>query len=292
MDFLLYFLQEFRGRHTRPTKNESEAIRLTFAEKCRLTWKNGLRYLPLLKNLISRELKKKYRQSLLGYVWCVLNPLLVLIIMSIVFSRVFRNDIDNFPVYLFAGRMMFSFVTDSVGVMLRSIVANGQLMRKTRIPYYVFPLSAMGCSVVNFLFQLIAFLIVLVFTGTWPSIHTIAFPLVCLEMFGFSFGFGLLLAVANIYARDTSYLFAVLTTAWLYLTPLFYPISVLPELLQKLITWLNPAYYYVHMARSIFLDHAWPDPAMLVRGCAAAVLFVTAGLLAYSRAKKQMILYV
>jgi lipopolysaccharide transport system permease protein len=205
---------------------------------------------------------------------------------------VFKNDIQNFPVYLFAGRMMFSFITDCVGVMLHSIVINGQLMRKTRIPYYVFPLSAMGCSVVNFLFQLVAFLIVLAFTGTWPSIHTVAFPLVCLEMFGFSFGFGMLLAVAEIYMRDTNYLFAVMTTAWMYLTPLFYPITLLPELMQKLISWLNPAYYYVHMSRSIFLDHAWPDPSMLLRGGAAAVLFTALGLFVYSKAKKQMILYV
>lgn len=265
---------------------------MTFKEKCRLTWTNGMRYMPLLKNLISRELKKKYRQSVLGYVWCVLNPLLVMLIMNAVFSRVFKNSIENFPVYLFAGRMMYSFITDCSGVMLRSIVSNGQLMRKTRIPYYVFPLSAMGCSVVNFLFQLVAFFIVLAFTGTWPSIHTAAFPLVCLEMIGFSFGFGMLLAVADIYARDTNYLFAVLTTAWMYLTPLFYPISVLPELLQKLISWFNPAYYYVHMSRSIFLDHVWPVPAMLLRGGIAAVLFTGLGLLAYTKAKKQMILYV
>ena len=276
----------------RKDPHEGKEMSLTFAEKCRLTWRNGIRYLPLLKNLISRELKKKYRQSVLGYVWCVLNPLLVMLIMSAVFSRVFRNSIDNFPVYLFAGRMMFSFVTDCSGAMLQSIVRNGQLMRKTRIPYYVFPLSSFGCSVINFLFHLIAFLIVLVFTGTWPGIHTAAFPLVCLEMFLFSFGFGLLLAVAEIYARDTNYIFAVLTTAWLYLTPLFYPISVLPELLQKLISWFNPAYYYVHMARSIFLDHMWPDPMMLLRGGTAGLLFTVLGLLLYSKVKKQMILYV
>ena len=265
---------------------------MTFKEKCRLTWKNGMRYMPLLKNLISRELKKKYRQSLLGYIWCVLNPLLVMIIMTIVFSRVFKNSIENFPVYLFAGRMMYSFVTECAGAMLRSIVSNGQLMRKTRIPYYVFPLATMGSTVVNFLFQLIAFAIVLCFTGTWPSAHTVAFPLVCLEMFGFSFGLGLLLAVADIYVRDTNYIFAVFTTAWMYMTPLFYPISVLPELLQKMISWFNPAYYYVHMARSIFLDHTWPDPMMLVRGAIAAILFTGLGLIVYSRVKKKMILYV
>ena len=265
---------------------------MTFAEKCRLTWKNGMRYLPLLKNLIAREMKKKYRQSLLGYVWCVLNPLMIMLIMTVVFSRVFHNSIQNYPVYLFAGRMMFSFITDCAGVMLHSIVANGQLMRKTRIPYYVFPLSTMGCSVVNFCFHLVAFFLVLIFTGTWPSIHIAAFPLVCLEMFAFSFGLGLLLAVAQIYVRDTSYLFAVVNTAWLYLTALFYPLSVLPAWLQTMVTWLNPAYYFVDMSRAIFLYHTWPSAGMLIRGGFVAVLFSVLALYAYSRAKKQMILYV
>ena len=269
---------------------------MTFRDKCRLTWTNGMRYMPLLKNLISRELKKKYRQSVLGYVWCVLNPLLVMVIMTVVFSRVFQNKIANFPVYLFAGRMMFSFITDSSESMLRSIVTNGQLMRKTRIPYYVFPLSSFGCSIVNFLFHLVAFILVLLYMGItkglWPGIHMIAFPLVCLEMFGFTFGFGLLLAIAEIYVRDTNYIYAVMTTAWLYLTALFYPLSVLPEFLQKLITWFNPAYYFVDMSRSIFLDHVWPDPAMLLRGGIVAVLFTGLALFTYSKVKKQMILYV
>ena len=261
-------------------------------QKIRLTYRNGVRYLPLLKNLIFRELKKKYRQSILGYVWCVLNPLLILIILNVVFSKLFQNRIENFPVYLCAGRVMFTFVTDSAGVMLASIVTNGQLMRKTRIPYYVFPLSAMGGSVVNFLFQMIALVIVLVFTGAYPSIHVAAFPLVCLEMFGFSFGLGMVLAVANIYVRDTHYLFEVCVTAWMYLSAIFYPLSVLPEILQKAIRNFNPAYYFVEMSRDIFLDHHWPGGDMLLRGGIVAVLFTAAGLLAYSRAKKDMILYV
>ena len=139
-------------------------------------------------------------------------------------------------------------------------------MRKTRIPYYVFPLSGMGGSVVNFCFQLIALAIVLVFTGEYPSIHVAAFPLVCLEMFLFSFGLGMVLAVAYIYIRDTHYIYSVFTVAWMYLTALFYPLSVLPEVLQNLIIRFNPAYYYVHMARDIFLYHPWPDGLMLLRG--------------------------
>lgn len=265
---------------------------LSVSQKIRLTFVNGVHYLPLLKNLVIREQKKKYRQSFLGYLWCVLNPLFVMIIMTVVFSRMFRNNIENFPVYLFAGRMMFSFVTDASGAMMRSIVSNGTLMRKTRIPYYIFPLASLGSSVVNFGFQLIAFAIVLIGTGTAVSIHILAFPLVCLEMFLFSFGFGMMLSILEIYIRDTDYIYAVFTTAWLYLTPLFYPIEVLPEVLQKIIIRFNPAYYFADMSRAVFLYHQWPDGAMLCRGAVAAALFTVVGLVMYNRSKHDMILYV
>ena len=110
---------------------------------------------------------------------------LIMLILTVIFSNMYHNSIENYPVYLFAGRMMYSFITDSSGSVMRSIVSNGQLMRKTRIPYYIFPLSSMGCSMANFGFQLIAFALVLVFTGAFPSVHIIAFPLVCAEMFAF-----------------------------------------------------------------------------------------------------------
>ena len=261
-------------------------------QKIRLTWRNGIRYLPLLKNLISRELKKKYRQSMLGYVWCVLSPLLILIILTVVFSTVFHNRIENYPVYLCTGRMMFTFITDCAGVMLVSIVSNGKLMRKTRIPYYVFPLSSMGGAVVNFLFQVVALMIVLVFTGAIPDYHVIAFPLVCLEMLLFSFGLGMILAVSYIFIRDIHYIYSVFTTGWMYLTALFYPLSVLPEQLSRAITLFNPAYYYVDMARAIFLYHQWPGGDMLLRGGAVGLLFTAVGLFMYSKARNNMILYV
>jgi len=267
-------------------------MNMPFHVRVQLTLRNGIRYIPLLQNLVSRELKKKYRQSLLGYAWCVLNPLLVMIIMNVVFSHMFRNDIQNYPVYLFAGRMMFSFVTDAAGNVMRSIVSNGALMRKTRIPYYIFPLATFGSSVVNFLFHLIAFAIVLIFTGTAISYHIVAFPLVCLEMFVFSLGFGFILAVAYIYIRDTNYIYAVFTTAWTYLTPLFYPIEALPEWVRTAVSHLNPAFYYVDMSRSIFLYNQWPSGSMLLRGGLVGIVFLVIGLIAYDRAKKQMILYV
>lgn len=253
---------------------------------------NFIAYLPLLGNLVSRELKRKYRQSALGYIWCVLNPLGVMFIMYLVFSTMFHNRIENFPVYLFAGRMMFSLVTDGSGGMLRSFVRNGALMRKARIPYYIFPMSVFLSAVVNFFFQLIAFAIVLLATRTPLTVHVLAFPAVFLQAALFTFGLGLFLAHANTFIRDTEYLYSVFLTAWVYLTPLFYPLSALPGRMQYLISHFNPTYFYAQQARDVFLYHQWPETALLVRGFAAGILALAVGLSCYQRRKDSIILYV
>lgn len=265
---------------------------MSFVQSVRLAVSNGIRYLPLLENLISRELKNKYRKSVLGYLWCVLNPLCLMLIMTFVFSYMFRNDIENYPVYLFVGRMVFSFITDSTTGLSRSIISNGVLLRKTRIPYYVFPAASFCSAVVNFGFTLIAFVIVLVFTGTPVSYHVVAFPLVLIELFMFSFGLGMILAQANTFLRDIGYLYAVMTTAWMYVTPLFYPVESLPDLARSLITRLNPAYFYVVQARQIFLSHQWPEPAMLLRGAVAGLLLLVIGLVTYARTRDKLTYYV
>ena len=198
--------------------------------------RNCIRYIPLLQNLISRNLKKKYRRSILGYVWCVLNPLLVMLIMNFVFSQMFKSAIDNYPVYLVSGRMMFNFITGSTQSMSRSIVSNGSLMRKTRVPYHIFPLANFCSEVVDFGFNLIAFAIVLIGTRTPITIHVIAFPAVVAVLFLFSYGLGLFLAQANTFLRDVGYMYGVITTAWMYLTPLFYSIERMAPKTQFIIT--------------------------------------------------------
>lgn len=257
-----------------------------------LTSKNFLKFKPLIGNLISRDLKKKYRNSVMGYVWCVLNPLLVLLILNFVFSSMFKNAITNFPVYLITGRIIWTLIQESTTAMERSLVSNGALMRKARIPYYVFPVSSLCSSVVNFAFSLIAFVIVLIFTRTPITIHAIAFPLVFLETAIFCFGLGLILAMLNVYVRDVNYIYAVLTTAWMYVTPLFYPLSSLPEGLQNGIMRLNPAYFYINQTRDIFWNHVWPQQCDIIRGTICAAAFTILGMIVYRKCRKNVILYV
>ncbi len=265
---------------------------MAFFTHLALAFKNGFRYLPLLQNLVSRNLKKKYRNSLLGYIWCVLNPLLVMIIMNIVFSEIFRNSIENYPVYLFAGRMMFSFITGSTQAMSRSIPENGGLMRKTRVPYHIFPLASFCSRIVDFLFELIAFALVLIFTKTPITIHAIAFPVVVLEMFLFSYGLGMFLAQANTFIRDVGYLYMVFCTAWMYLTPLFYDVERINAKTRYLIQHFNPNYVYVQMSRQVFLSNMWPSPELLRAGLLWGLAFTAIGLVSYTLSRDKLILYV
>ena len=258
----------------------------------RIALNNAWRYWPLLMNLVGRDLKKKYRSSFLGYVWCVLNPLLIMIIMTVVFSRMFRNSIENYPIYFFTGRMLYVFVTQGAGSVMKSIVGNGALMRKTRVPYYMFPLSAFFSALIDFLFTLVAFAIVMIFTGTSVSVHLIAFPMVIVETGLFTFGFGLLLAIANIYFRDTGYLYNAFSIAWMYLTPLFYPMTNLPETVRMIVARFNPLYYYVEQTRTIFLDHLWPNQMTVLKGFSVGIVLFALGLMAYNKVKKDMILYI
>ena len=267
------------------------ALKALFAHVYRAI-KNCIHYFPLLQNLVSRNLKKKYRRSVLGYVWCVLNPLLVMLIMNFVFSGMFKSSIDNYPVYLFAGRMMFFFITGSTQSMATSIYGNGALMRKTRVPYHIFTLANFCSQIVDFGFSLIAFAIVLVITKTPITIHVIAFPVVVLEMFLFCYGLGMFLAQANTFIRDVGYAYGVVTTAWMYLTPIFYSVEVMPANAQYIITHFNPAYAYLQMSRLVFLYHQWPTKSLLLSGFIWGAVMTAIGLVAYIRSKDKLILYV
>ena len=263
-----------------------------YANVIELTIRNGIRYIPLLENLILRDLKKKYRKNILGYVWCVLNPLLVMVIMTIVFSRMFRNNIDNYPVYLFTGRMVFSFIVGGAGNIMRSIVSNGSLMRKTRVPYYVFPLSSFFSSFVDFLFTLIAFAIVLIFTLTPVSVHIVFCPVIILEMGLFTLGLGMILEIINLYVRGIDYIWAVATVALTYLTPMFYPIEALSEGVRHLIEMLNPLYGYIAQTRTVFLYHDWVPASTVCKGFLMGLFLVIIGCIMYNKTKHTMILHV
>ena len=152
------------------------------------------KYKDLLKLLVSRDLKLKYRRSFLGYVWSVLNPLLIMVVMTVVFSTMFSRNIENFPVYLFCGQLLFNFMNNSTHQAIDSITGNGALLKKTYVPRYIFTVSKITSGLMELVFSMGALLIVMIVTRARFTWYFILFPLVLLQLYLFCIGLGLFLS--------------------------------------------------------------------------------------------------
>lgn len=249
-------------------------------------------YKELLSQLVIRDIKLKYRRSFLGYLWSVLNPLLIMLVLSIVFSQIFRFDIPNFAVYLLTGQVMFNFMTESTTMAIGSIILNAALIKKTYVPKYIFSVSKVTSSLVNMLFALAALWIVMLITGVQITAWILFFPIVIIEVYIFSLGLGLFLAQAAVFFRDIQYIYGVVTTAWMYLTPLFYPTTILPEGLRDFVLYWNPMYYYVTQFRDAMLYGQAPEPYLIYGGIGFALIFLILGIWSFKRAQDKFILYI
>lgn len=254
--------------------------------------KTFLQYKNLIVELVSRDLKLKYRRSFLGYIWSILNPLLIMVVMSVVFSAMFQKNIENYPVYLITGRTIFEFITASTNGAMKSVTGNASLLKKTYVPKYIFTLAKVTSCMVDMVFSLGALFIVMLATGTPFRWQLIMLPLVIIQVYIFCCGLGFFLAQLNVFFRDIQYIYKAFTTAWMYMTPLFYPIENLPNGIQVIIKALNPAYYYVAQARDMVLYGNVPGPRIFWGGWIWAFAMLIIGVWSFQKSKDKFILYI
>ncbi len=251
------------------------------------------KYQDLIKELVGRDLKLKYRRSFLGYVWSILNPLLTMIVLTIVFSELLGKKIENYPVFLLTGRMLYDFLKVSTTNAMKSVTGNAPLLRKVYVPKYIFTLSKVTSSMVDMVFSLAALLIVMVATGArfhWQMLLT---PLVVIQIYLFCCGLGFFLAQLNVFFRDIQHIYSVVLTAWLYLTPIMYDVERLPmEWLRIGVKVFNPLYYYVAQFRDLVYYGRFPGPRIFWGGWIMAFLMLFIGTWSFQRTKDKFILYI
>jgi len=251
-----------------------------------------LKYRDLFFQLVTRELKIKYRKSILGYLWSVLNPLLTMTVLVIVFSNMFARGVPNFPVYLLTGQLLFNFMVISTSRSLTSVVGSASLLKKIYVPKYIFTLSVTTSELLTFFFSLGALIIVILVTGapvTWRYIF-ILIPII--ELYVFCIGIGLFLAQAYVFFRDIEYIWSVITTAWLYLSAIFYPVTSLPDKVHFFVTNFNPMYSYITLFRNF--TTGGPNMGSLdltIRGAVFSCLAFLVGFISFAYNKKKFILY-
>lgn len=252
---------------------------------------NFLAYKNLLKELVRRDVKTKYRRSVLGMLWSVLNPLGMMIIMSIVFSHVFRSNIVNFPVYLMCGQIMFNFYNEASTVAMSSILGNAALIKKVYVPKYLFPVSKVCSCFVNLVTSFIALVIVIVATGTKLSWTALLVFIPVIYVFVFSLGMGLMLSALVVTFRDLQHLYGVLITAWMYMTPIFYPVDMLPGWVADLVR-LNPLANFIEMFRDVILYNIIPSGILQTKCIISCVAALVLGLWVFYKQQDTFILKV
>lgn len=255
------------------------------------------RYKHLLWNLVERDIKTKYRRSALGLLWSVLNPLLMMAVLSTVFSVVLRVEITapgGYALFYLVGYLLFNFVSESTALSLTSVLGASALVKKVYVPKYIFPLEKCLCSLVNLLFSMVAFVIVFVVFALMgrvaPHPAMLLFPLPILYAFVFSFGLSLLLASLNIFFRDVAHLYGVFLTVWMYATPILYPMENTPGVLRLLVD-LNPLTHYVNYFRDVLLYGRIPSPRENLVCILFALLFLLLGVTVFRKNQQKFVLH-
>ena len=217
------------------------------------------RYRHLLILMVRRDFVTRYKRSVLGVFWSLLNPMLTMLVLTMVFSMIFRFDIPDvpFPVYLLSGQIIFGLFSESTNQAMNSIVGSAGIIKKVYVPKYIFPISRILSSMVNFSFAFIAFLIVVIVTGSPLNWTILLVPVPIFYVSIFSLGIGMLLSSMAVFFRDLTYLYGITVTLLMFLTPIFYPVSILPDRVFHLVH-LNPMFHYVGYFRDLALHGVVP----------------------------------
>jgi lipopolysaccharide transport system permease protein len=187
------------------------------------------RYRELTKNLIIRDLKIRYKNSILGVLWSLLNPLFMTLVFTIVFTLMLRRGTEDYPVLFMSGYLPWSYLAASVSTSITSIVGNAPLVKKVYFPREVLPLSGVLANLVNFLLSLIVLFVLMFAFSVKVTPAILMLPLIILTQTLFVLGLGFFLATANVFYRDTQHIMQVVMQAWFFMTPIFYPIDTLPQ---------------------------------------------------------------
>ncbi len=215
-------------------------------------------YFFVIRELTAREIKRKYARSYLGILWSVLNPLLSMAVMSMIFSTIFKRNIENFPIYYLTGSIFWSLFTGATNAAMTSLVDNKSMLVKSKLPMGIFPLSRCFTALTNFGYSLVAYVVMLlVFRIPFSPCMFMIIPYAA-ALFLFSLGVGYLLSVLYTMFGDIKHLYTILLTLLMYASALFYPVESTSEQMQKVIE-NNPVYNYIACARKCVLEAAMPD---------------------------------
>jgi len=248
------------------------------------------RYRELLRQLVIREVKLRYKRSVLGFAWTVLNPLFAMAIFTMVFSRIF-GERPNYPLYVITALLGWNLFSLGTSRGLDSVVQNGPIIRKVFVPKAIFPVASVASQVVNFILSLLPLCLFMVAIGARFSPALLWLPIPLLSLTGFAMGIALLLGTFNVFFRDVRYFYEAGAMAWFYATPIFYPPEIIPDKFKFLLN-INPMYPLLESLRAPLYRATAPPADLLILGLAISVVTLLLGWSVFHRFEGRFIHYV
>ncbi len=243
------------------------------------------RYRELLRNLVERDIKKRYKRSALGFLWVMLDPLFTMLVFSIIFAGLFGRSVGNYTAYVITGIIMWQLFAQGTKVASTAFLQNRNLISKIHLPTAIFPIATVGAAVAHFAFSLIPLFVIILLSGTTVSPSILLLPLIVSLIVLFSVGMSLTISTMTVFFHDVLYIYEVVLVGWMYFSAIFYPVSILPEKLRALMSF-NPLYHYISLFRACIYDSTLPLTEHLLFGTAFAV-----GWMIYSRNRDKIIFY-
>lgn len=245
----------------------------------------------LFSELVKRDFTKKYKRTVLGMAWSILSPLMNLVIMWLVFSNFFGNNVNHYAVYLFAGQLVFSYFTDATNLGMTSLVGNAGIFTKVNVPKYLFLFSQNVSSLINFGLTMLIFFAFVAFDGisfTWKFL-LLLYPTACLIIF--NLGLGLILSALFVFFRDMQYLWGILTQLLMWMSAIFYTIDSYSYQVQCLFL-ANPVYLFIRYFRKIVIDGVIPTPQFHLLAAFYALAAFGIGAYMYKKYNHEFLYYV
>jgi len=239
-----------------------------------------VKYRDLVFQLVRRDMVARYKRSVLGIAWTMLQPLGMMIVLTVVFSQLF-HQVQGYPAYVLGGLMPWLFFAQTTTAEIQQSVWGGTLMRRIYVPYTAFPAAAVGTGIVNLLLSVIPLLGMMLVVGRPIRLTILFLPFPIVLLSAFALGVGLLLSGLAVRFPDIAEMYQIILQAWMYLTPIMYPADILPEAIRKL-QYLNPMYYLILLFRVPIYDGVLPSVPLILAATGIAVTTLVIGWIYFS----------
>ncbi len=243
-------------------------------------------YRQMIFSLVKKDLRGRYKGSVLGFLWTFINPLFQLIVYTMVFSFILKSNIERYYLYLFVALIPWIFFSSSITVGAASVVAQKDLVKKIYFPRMVIPISYVTSCFVNMLLCFIVIFAVIIITGVGVNfVALLALPIIMLVEYILALGMAMLTSAVTVYFRDLEHILGIISMAWMYMTPIMYDKSIVPERLQPVFN-INPMTHVIECYRSVLYEKSFPDLSSLFSAVALGVLFLMLGCLVFNKLQK------